>query len=216
MYMTAKTKDSTIETARLSDSSRHRDISTVKRVKAAVDKKTSYLLEGLVINVADALFEEMHGMEEKETLRSHFNITRSLKTHYAPCVDENAILMNLSWVNLIKKKDILSVPEPGSEVSAMLRAFITKNSNHYKVLLEEIRLRFSDLTQSDLRYHPLLPDNFYLCFWHSTEQLGLEFEERKLVLPLFNRFVMDRFGQILSTANQTLIEQGVSQFDQTA
>jgi hypothetical protein len=48
-----------------------------------------------------------------------------------------------------------------------------------------------------------------LCFWHATEKLGINYSERLLLLPLFNRFVMDRFGQVLSIANQSLVEFGI-------
>lgn len=198
-------------TARSADSVQ-RDLKIVKRVKSAVDKKMSYLMDGLAANVANALFEEMYGMDEKESLSQHFNITRSLKTAYGPYLEEYGLLINLSWVNLIKKKDVPSVVEPSAKVKNLLKGYSNRNLNLYKLLLDELRLRFSQLANMELTYHPLLPSNFYLCFWHSTEKLGLDFEERKLVLPLFNRFVMDRFGQVLYAANQSLIEQGIDQF----
>lgn len=51
----------------------------MRQVKGGVDNKMNYLFDGLLLNVADALFEEMHGMEESRQLDEHFNITRALK-----------------------------------------------------------------------------------------------------------------------------------------
>lgn len=48
---------------------------------------------------------------------------------------------------------------------------------------------------------------FHLCFLHATEKLELSHTERCLLLPLYNRFVMDRFGQVLALSNQSLAEQ---------
>jgi hypothetical protein len=50
----------------------------------------------------------------------------------------------------------------------------------------------------------MLPANFYFCFWQATEKFDLTVSERSLLVPLFNRFVMDRFGQILGAVNQSL------------
>jgi|TARA_B100000959_G_scaffold89874_1_gene95471 hypothetical protein len=74
-----------------------------------------------------------------------------------------------------------------NETLKSLKAFSDKNHNHYKVLLEKIRQRFSKMVESDLSYHPLLPDNLYLCFWYATE----------------------KFGRLLSLANQGFVEQGI-------
>ncbi|MFT5209865.1 MAG: hypothetical protein ACI9CE_001588 [Flavobacterium sp.] len=99
--------------------------------------------------------------------------------------------------------------DPDNETCFLLKKCSDRNLNHYKILLEELRMRFSVVAGGELDYHPLLPGNFYLCFWHATEKLKLSPSERKLLLPLFNRFVMDRFGQILSIANQSMVDAGI-------
>ncbi|MCB1693649.1 MAG: DUF1631 family protein [Pseudomonadales bacterium] len=189
-------------------------VETVKVVRAAVEKKLSYLMEGLAYNVAEALFEEMRGMDEQDALACHFNVMRSLKTQSAELRGNFTALMNKSWMNTIHRKDKQGVSDAPLDVTPTLKAYSDKNLNHYKVLLEEIRQRFCSLSRREVAFHPLLPGNFYLCFWHATESLDLTYQERKLLLPLFNRFVMDRFGQVLSIANQVLIDRGVAMWDQ--
>lgn len=181
----------------------------MRQVKGGVDNKMNYLFDGLLLNVADALFEEMHGMEESRQLDEHFNITRALKVRGNVYQEEFLTLMNLSWVNLVKSKNYQALPDAPYDVVPILKSYSDRNINHYKVLLEEIRLRFAELVDTDVGFHPLLPGNIYLCFWHATEKLGINYSERLLLLPLFNRFVMDRFGQVLSIANQSLVEFGI-------
>jgi hypothetical protein len=187
---------------------RAKTIQVVKRVKKTVDVKLGYLFDGLAENAADALFEEMYGIDEQDMLTRHFNMTRALRVRSGAYRDSYSALMNHSWVNLLNRRDLPALPSPSEDVQLMLRAYADRNQNHYKILLEELRQRFSVLAGSELQFHPMLPGNFYLCFWHATEKLELSHQERCLLVPLFNRFVMDRFGQVLSLSNQSLAEQG--------
>ncbi len=180
----------------------------VKRVKKSVDTKLDYLFDGLVENAADALFEEMYGCKEEEMLGQHFNVTRALKVRSVPYREYYNSLMNHAWVNLLNRRDQPALGNPPEDVQELLKIYADRNQNHYKILLEELRQRFSVLAGTELTFHPMLPGNFYLCFWHATEKLELKHNERCLLLPLYNRFVMDRFGQVLALSNQSLAEQG--------
>ena len=167
-----------------------------------------YLFDGLVMNAADALFEEMYDSEDPDSLSRHFNITRGLKVNMTTYRDQYNTLMNHAWVNLLNRKDQPALPNPPDDVKKVLKAYSERNQNHYKILLEELRQRFSVLVGQDMTFHPMLPGNFYLCFWHASEKFDLTHQERYLMLPLYNRFVMDRFGQVLALSNQSLAEQG--------
>ena len=185
---------------------REKTIQVVKRVKKTVDAKLEYLFDGLAKNAANALFEEMYGSDEQVMLTRHFNMTRALRFRSGLYRDSYSALMNHSWINLLNRCDLPALPGPAEDVQLMLKAYADRNQNHYKILLEELRQRFSVLAGSELQFHPMLPGNFYLCFWHATEKLELSHGERCLLVPLFNGFVMDRFGQVLSLSNQSLAE----------
>ena len=98
------------------------------------------------------------------------------------------------------------ISEPSGKVSGLAKQLSHRAANHYKVLIQETRRRFQTLLRRTVVLHPLLPEYYYRCFWQSLAELDLTYEERSFVMPLFHRFVMDRYGQIVSTANQTLIE----------
>jgi hypothetical protein len=159
--------------------------------------------------VSDALFEEMLTVEEQDALAWHFNIMRALKTAEVSLCDEFSTYMNKSWVHLVNRSAREALFSTVAEMAPLFQTYGDKNLNHYKVLLEEVRLRFCSLVKQELVFHPLLPANFYLCFWHASEKLDLTVNERRLLMPLFNRFVMDRFGQILGAVNLSLIELNV-------
>lgn len=185
---------------------RHITFEVVKRVKSVMDNKMFYLLQGLTTDVTDALFEEMRDLEEQEALASHFNIMRVLKVQAGTYRQEFSDLLNISWTNLMSRKDQRAVADAEGRVSKSLQLYSRKHRNHYKILLEEVRQRFCGITGQDLGFHPMLPANFYLCFWHATESLDLNYQERQLVMSLFHRFVMDRFGQLLAAVNDKMKE----------
>ncbi len=187
----------------------HKRLDAVKQVRAQVDSKVTFLMEGLDANVADALFEEMQHLSEQDALACHFNIMRAFRADGRSLAIQFALLMNKSWINLAHRRDQQAIANAPVDLTPLLKRLSDKNLNHYKILLEEIRLRFSWLARRPMAFHPLLPGNFYLCFWHATETLHLNYQERKLLLPLFNRFVMDRFGQVLFVTNQTLMDLDV-------
>ena len=190
---------------------RNRSIQVVKGLKRTVDGKMNYLYAGLCDNAADALFEEQFGATDSVAMARQFNITRALRVRAEPQINEFKTLMGQCWVNLLKKKDIPGFPAPTSdEVTDMLNRYAERNRNHYKILLEELRQRFSVLVGADMQEHPLRPTNFYLAFWHASVCLDLDEDERQLLMSLFNRFVMDRFGQILALVNMGLAEHGIN------
>lgn len=202
-------QDSTANVITLPQNSRSQSVQVVKGIKKAVDLKLEYLFDGLCMNAADALFEEQYGTSDNVALTRQFNITRALKVHAQDHLQQYKTLMGYSWVNLLNRKDEPGLVPP-DEVKQLILQYAQRNRAHYKILLEELRQRFSALVGIEMQHHPLLPANFLTCFWFSMDSLGLDDEERELLLVLFNRFVMDRFGQILALANQGLAERGLN------
>ncbi|XOV88237.1 MAG: DUF1631 family protein [Pseudomonadota bacterium] len=203
------TSKNTAEVVQLPSATVSRRVETVRKVKSAVEVRLRLLMTSLSANVADALFEEMRHLDESAAMEIHFDIMRSLRTEQDVLWTHFASQLNRSWLALVNRRDKQPVPDAPHDIAVILRGYSDRNLSHYKILLEELRLRFSSLSGRSVSFHPLLPGNFYVCFWHATEALDLTYAERKLLLPLFNRFVMDRFGQMAAIANQTLAEARV-------
>lgn len=181
-------------------------ISILSLVKKRVDDKTEFLMDGLTVNIAEALFEEMRDLDEQEALTHHFNIMRAMKIGEEVYQTEFADLMNLCWLGFYKKVDDSHLDALEGEIVETINQLSERTSNHYKVLLQETRLRLQTLLKRKVDRHPFCPDLFYRCFWQALKELNLTYDERGCVLMLFHRFVMDRYGQILGLANRTLIE----------
>jgi hypothetical protein len=175
-------------------------------VRKRVDEKTEYLMCGLKENIADALFEEMVSLDEQEALARHFNIMRVMKVDEAKYKGKFEELTSHLWSTFPVEMDDSLIGKPSGKVSEMSKKLSRRAANHYKVLIQETRRRFQTLLNRTVDSHPLLPEYYYHCFWQSLAELDLTYEERSFIMTLFHRFVMDRYGQIVSLANQTLIE----------
>ncbi len=185
-------------------------IGIVRKCKSDVEAKLCYLFEGLIRNAPDAMFEEMYSLDTQEAMAHHFNVMRSLKIGQRVFMQEFFTLMNLNWVSLLQGRDVQALPEPMGEVVTLLDQWSKKQSTHYKVILEEVRGRISHLINQETSWHPFVPRNLYLSFWFATEKLELSYDERVLFLRLFNRFIMDRYGQLLFVVNDRFASCGVS------
>lgn len=186
-----------------------RAAAVLRLVRVRVDERIEFLIDGLKANIADALFEEMDGMEEQQALSRHFNIMRAMKIEeaaYRQAFDE---LMGQTWVNFADRMDEDHIDQPFGAVADLMHGYSKRVSNHYKVLIQEVRFRFQTLLQREVGRHPLHPDLYYRAFWQSLRATQLTHEEKLLTVPLFHRFVMDRYGQILSVANRSLVEMKV-------
>ena len=175
-------------------------------VKKRVDEKIEFLLSGLALNIADALFEEMNHLDEQQALNHHFNIMRAMKIGHEVYQIEFSDLMNETWLGFLNKMDESHIRIPEGEVAGKIEDYAARLTSHYKVLSQETRNRLQTLLGREVSRHPLCPELFYCCFWQALSELSLSYEERSYVLTLFHRFVMDRYGQILGLANRTLIE----------
>ncbi len=169
-------------------------------VRKRVDEKTEFLMSGLRVNIADALFEEMAALGEQEALQRHFNIMRVMRCEQAIYQEKFEELISRLWNTFPVEMDDAHISIPSGKIAEVNQQLSYRVANHYKVLIQETRRRFQVDT------HPLMPEYYYHSFWQSLAVLDLSYEDRSYVMPLFHRFVMDRYGQILARANQTMIE----------
>ncbi len=183
-----------------------RALSTITDVISNVNRKLDFLLDGLSANVEHALFEEMWGLDEKDALRHHFNVMRALRVNGSDFRKEFYRLQGKVWQIFLGQRVDPVLNPPRGIAETLITTYKRKTESHYKVLISEIRDRFSMLLWRELDDYPLCPDIYYISFWQAIETLGLSYDERVMLIPLFHRFVMDRYGQVLATANQTLIE----------
>lgn len=178
----------------------------LKVVRHQVDERVEYLLSGLAENFADALFEEMTRVDEEEKLTRHFNLMRTLRAEEKVVRESFQVLVDYHWQTMPAGVDDSNVPMPTGRAKNVIEKFSNKTANHYKVLLQETGLRLESLFPRSESLHPLQPALYCRAYWHALAGLALSYDERLMLLALFNRFVMDRYGQVLAILNRTLIQ----------
>ncbi len=178
-------------------------------VQGRVGEKLDFLLQGLSINIADALFEEMKELTRQDALKHHFNIMREMRVGEAQFRDRYHEVMDKVWLDFPDNMTNTVVPGADGPVAELMASFAERTANHYKVLLRETGQRLQTLLGRKVGRHPLYPDLYYQAFWVALAEMNLTYSERCFIVPLFHRFVMDRYGQVLSAANRTLIEHRV-------
>lgn len=203
-------EDEVLANATAADSSspmvnRAKSLNSIRDLKSEVGERLAYLFDGMALNVEDALFEEMYGMEEQSALSSHFNIMRAMRKQGALFRAEFAMLMNVGWVSLLEPSSGRGAYRAATdELGPLITKLAVKTELRHKMLTEELNARFSALVGQDVTEHPLSAYSLFLTFWFAIDKLTLSTDERKLLLPLFDRFVMDRIGPVLALANAQL------------
>ncbi|MDA0790130.1 MAG: hypothetical protein O2780_11815 [Proteobacteria bacterium] len=189
---------------------RQRNIIVLKAVGETVEAKMNYLFEGLLANASNALFEEMWAAERQEALIRQFNVMRFLRIQASGYRGAFNGMMATAWA-AIGNGVSFEIAPPEGPVCELVHVNSRRISNHYKVITREIESRLSELMGHPVSDCPLRPETFYGAFWHTTLETKLTYHERFMLMILFHRFVMDRFGQLLTAANNTLINLRVDQ-----
>ncbi len=168
--------------------------------------KFEYLFAGLEQNVADALFEEMREMDEEDAMARHFNVMRALKLQGSALRAQFADMFATAWQSMLDGYPLPELPEPGALVCERLERYSRGIDAKYRVLIEDVDAKLLGLLQQEVLDNPLASERLFVMFWNSVAQLELTHEERVLMVPLFYRFVMDRYGQILVIPAQVLAD----------
>lgn len=184
-------------------------LSIVREVKLNVEVRLNHLLDGLAENVADALFEEMWALEERDALEHHFNVIRAVKLHSGIYRREFYKRIDGIWLTYLNRQELPELTVPPGNAGTLINSYRLKAESHYKALIRDLKQRFSTLIGLDMHFYPLRAEVLYICFWQSIEKLDLKYDERLMLLSLFQRFVMDRYGQLLAIASHTLSEHSI-------
>jgi len=179
-------------------------VDLVGELYASSSIQLKQLMDGLLLNAPDSLFESMTCIEDSRILTTHFNVMRQLKLMDQSLASEFNTLMSDAWSQLLIDQDPLQLARANRKAEKVLFFFSHRVRNQYKPLLTDLESNVASLLEVDEVVHPLSPEFLYLAFWKSTSTMNLAIKERLLIIPLFSRFVMDRIGLVLATSNDLL------------
>ncbi len=182
-------------------------IDLVSEVHTLSSMQLDKLMEGMLLNISDALFELMVKVEDQQQLNEHFNLMRELRLSYSALLNEFNEQMADAWNQLLFKQHALVLPKVNRVSVKTLTCFVRRVRSQYKPLLGNLESNLGVLLEQESVIHPLCPEFLYGVFWHSTASLKLTIPERLLLVPLFSRFVADRIGIVLAVTNDLFLER---------
>ena len=201
-----KTREYKTKTQNLS---RQLRIGIIVDIRSVTTIELHKLIVGLLISAPDSLFEYMGNAEDQMVMARHFNVMRGLKQCYRQLISEFDEQMTRGWKTLLLGKSGPIIHIAGGRPSEMMNCFSRRASDQFGPLLEILESHIAELIDVEVEdvFHPLSPGYLLQAFWHGTAMLGLNREERLLVVPLFSRFVIDRLGIVLAVANDMLVNR---------
>jgi hypothetical protein len=179
-------------------------VDLVGELYASSSIQLNKLIDGLILNAPDSLFEAMTCIEDSQTLTSHFNVMRQLKIMKKSLGSEFNTLLSDAWSQLLIDQGPLQPEKANRKAEKVLFFFSHRVRNQFKPLLTDLESNIATLVEVECVIHPLSPEFLYLAFWQSTGMLDLAISERLLIIPLFSRFVTDQIGLVLASANDLI------------
>ena len=179
----------------------------VVEIRSVTTVQLHKLMEGLLINAPDSLFEYMGSTQDQALMTRHFNVMRGLKLSYRQLIAEFDEQMSRGWKAMLLGQSLHSLQSIGGKPTEMMTCLSRREHDRYAPLLDILENHFAALIGAEEICHPLCPDYLFLSFWHGTGRLGLNREERLIIMPLFSRFVTDRLGTLLADANDMLVNK---------
>jgi len=190
--------------------SQQNGVKAIKRVRASFDAQISHLFAGMIENVEQVLFEGLvdvadHEQSDREVqMAGQFNLMRALRLHAPALEGRFGDILKEQWVDLLKNKQRREVDDLPDHIETDLVRMARKYNGQFQFLLQALIDGFTGILERPVEALPLQPVNMYHIFWTATEVLEVSAAERELLIPLFDRYVVDRIGRLLAGARESL------------
>jgi len=195
-------------------------------VRQRTKKQLAELLQGLFNNTDDALFEMADRSRSDADQHMYFESMRQIRLH------RKDIARNFMEA-YYKGFDALFEPEPENqgiedfdtavdsitlvqndelEISVAVAGIVSKVTSQFSLPIMQLTKRVDYLCKHDSvteRMNPMGPERLSNAFVAALEDLDVDIKIRIILLKLFERFVMERLGDLFKEANLMLAEAGV-------
>ncbi len=169
-----------------------------------------HLMDGLYLNIEDGLFEFAYRHEDDEDRqRACFDLMRELRYRRSNLIQSFAKRMQRGLDYWLEDKTEFDT-EYDVHLDQLAQRMSEKCSNHFQYLLEQIAERTAAASGRDpLQVRiPISPYQVAYNFLSSCRSLDLDNESIDIVQNLFERFVLDRLGNIYGDCNRRLEDAG--------
>ena len=186
----------------------HETIFTAMHLKATGE--LLHLMDGLYLNIEDGLFEFAYRHEEDEgRQRACFDLMRELRYRRSNLIQSFAKRMQRGLGHWLEDRTEFDT-EYDVHLDQLAQRMSEKCSNHFQYLLGQIAERTANASgrvSRDVKI-PISPYQVAYNFLSSCRSLDLDNESIDIVQNLFERFVLDRLGNIYGDCNRRLEDAG--------
>ncbi len=169
-----------------------------------------HLMDGLYMNIEDGLFEFAYRHEDDETKqRACFDLMRELRFRRSNLIQSFAKRMQRGLSHWLEDKQEFDT-EYDIHLDQLAQKMSEKCSAHFGFLLGQITDRAataSSRPSSQVKI-PISPYQVAYNFLATCRSLDLDNDAIEVVQNLFERFVLDRLGNIYGDCNRRLEEAG--------
>jgi len=171
-----------------------------------------HLMDGLYLNIEDGLFEFAYRNEDDEARqRACFDLMRELRYRRSNLIQSFAKRMQRGLDYWLGEKTEFDT-EYDVHLDETAQRMSEKCSAHFRILLSNITERTAAASHravEDVKI-PISPYQVAYNFLATCRSLDLDNEAIEVVQNLFERFVLDRLGNIYGDCNQRLEDAGYS------
>jgi hypothetical protein len=185
-----------------------RNVFTAMHHKATGD--LLHLMDGLYMNIEDGLFEFAYQHEEDEARqRSSFDLMRELRYRRSNLIQSFAKRMQRGLDYWLEDKQEFDT-EYDVHLDETAQRMSEKCTAHFRILLTNIseRTAYASNRSVESVKIPVSPYQIAYNFLATCRSLDLDTEAIEVVQNLFERFVLDRLGNVYGDCNQRLEEAG--------
>jgi hypothetical protein len=169
-----------------------------------------HLMDGLYMNIEDGLFEFAYRHEDDEAKqRACFDLMRELRYRRSNLIQSFARRMQRGLDYWLEEKQEFDT-EYDVHLDQVAQKMSEKCTAHFHHLLSQITDRTATASGRNPRdvKIPISPYQIAYNFLATCRSLDLDNEAIEIVQNLFERFVLDRLGNIYGECNRRLEEAG--------
>jgi len=195
-------------------------------VRQRTKKQLAELLQGLFNNTDDALFEMADRSRSDADQHMYFESMRQIRLHRKDIARYfmeayykgfDALFEAEPETETIEDFDtavdnITLVQNDELEISMAVAGIVSKVTSQFSLPIMQLTKRIDYLCKHDSvteRMNPMGPERLSNAFVEALEDLDVDIKVRIILLKLFERFVMERLGDLFKEANLMLAEAGV-------
>ena len=203
----------------------------LQTVRQHAKRQIGGLMETLFNSIDDALFEMADRSQSDADQNTYFEAMREIRIKREQLISSWATEFEAGFEAIFDERaaepEVELVPVPDAhelgdglslvnnddlEVSVANAGIVSKVTGHYSQAVVQLTKRIDHLCSVQIvtdRLNPLGPQHLASAFSQAIDVLDVDIKIKLILIKLYERFVMERLGDVYEHANRLLAEAGV-------